>query len=264
MKNHQQMLENFKKGLAEIRSDWKELLDKKDQASDPDFLKKVATDIQNLDRDAIRVESIEPFKTQAELVHFLLSTPWGAPFVDETTLLEAAQAFHDKHLQSELNRLLSRFAEYGHQMETPIFQVFDEIAEEIEHTEKANLLTSKKTVLQQLANAVMHQDQEQTAQCFSKNASIFSPRYGTSKVNSYFSQLFKELKSCKIKMIDFFSSANHPMQMIALCNVSFNMYHGDQGETSLFNLLTFEKESLLIRSLQLVYTAPRGSQDCHF
>ena len=96
MQNQQQMLESFKKDLAEIHSDWKLLLAQKDQASDPNFLKKVATDIQNLDRDATQMGSTETFKEQADLVHFLLSTPWGAPFVDETTLIEAAHAFSRK------------------------------------------------------------------------------------------------------------------------------------------------------------------------
>ncbi|MEM7174905.1 MAG: hypothetical protein AAF443_03110 [Chlamydiota bacterium] len=133
MSNQQQMLEAFKRDLAAIHSDWEQLLEQKSKASDPLFLKKVATDIQNLDRDATQMRSIDDLKEKAELVHFVLSTPWGAPFVDETTLIEAAQAFRENDPQSKLNYLLSRFADYGHQMETPIFQVFDEIADELDH-----------------------------------------------------------------------------------------------------------------------------------
>ncbi len=131
MPNQKQLLESFKRDLTAIHHDWEELLAEESKAADHGFLKKVATDIQNLDQVALALKAVDTFKEDAELVHFLLSTPWGAPFVEETTLIEAAHAFSDDDPHPDLKRLLFRFAQYGHQMETPLFEVFEEIATEL-------------------------------------------------------------------------------------------------------------------------------------
>ena len=131
--------------------------------------------------------------------------------------------FRENHPQSELHRLLSRFADYGHQMETPIFQVFDEIAEEIDQKQKENSMTSKEHTIHSLADALMKRDQDKAVQCFSKGATVTSPLYGTNEASQHFKLLFKDLKSCQIKIVDIFSSINNPSHMIAIFDVLFEL-----------------------------------------
>lgn len=117
----------FKKRLEEIHKDWIHLLDQRDDVTNPKFLRKVALDILALDHEALLSFKSDELKDKGELVHFLLSSPWGAPFIGETTLLEAALHFDEGEADSALKHLLTDFLRYGVKQESPLFKVFDEI-----------------------------------------------------------------------------------------------------------------------------------------
>ncbi|NRA90101.1 MAG: hypothetical protein HRU43_03100 [Simkaniaceae bacterium] len=127
----QKIKDSLKQDLHALHDDWEVMLSQDTIANDPMFLEKVAKDIQNLDAHATLALNSENLKEQAELVHFALSTPWGAPFIGETTLIEAAKTYTNQNPDSSLKHLLQDFIQYGHKKKVPLFHVLDEITEEI-------------------------------------------------------------------------------------------------------------------------------------
>lgn len=127
----QQLIDKLRTNLLNLHDDWNRLLAEDALLNDPAFLEKIAVDIQQLDIDATIAVEHDKLKEQAEVVHFALSSPWGAPFIGETTLLEAAKNYKAEKEETALKHLLADFAKYGHKKNVPLFSVLDEIAEEI-------------------------------------------------------------------------------------------------------------------------------------
>lgn len=121
----------FRADLLTLHDDWEMLLTDDAIANDPKFLEKIAADIQTLDADATLALKYNNLREQAEVVHFALSTPWGAPFIGETTLIDAARSFDPSNVDTPLKYLLTDFLQYGHKKKVPLFHVLDEITEEL-------------------------------------------------------------------------------------------------------------------------------------
>lgn len=128
---NQKIAETLKADLLALHDDWEVLLRQDALLKDGKFLKKIATDILKLDTDATLAKKEKSLKEQAEVLHFALSTPWGAPFIGETTLLDAANTFREDHPETALMHLLSDFLKYGHKKKVPLFDVLEEISEEL-------------------------------------------------------------------------------------------------------------------------------------
>ena len=98
------------------------------------FLKSMAQSISTLDRHTNELKSISVNKTETELIYHILHTPWGAPFVSDVSLLEAANCYVDeKPLLSKLHLILAGFARYGAKFKVqPIESIF--ILEKTMHT----------------------------------------------------------------------------------------------------------------------------------
>ena len=132
-KSQKHAAQHFKENLDKINKDWETLLQEEQFVSDSSFLEKMALDIQNLSREASNVETIDELKDKAQLVNFILSTPSGAPFVSETTLLDAAEELKNGRNNDALKHMLSDLVQFNDQKEkTPIFEVFKELSEEID------------------------------------------------------------------------------------------------------------------------------------
>ena len=131
MPHKELLIQHLKDDLQTLLKHWEILNQNEGCAHDPTFLKKVATDIQQLDQDAKKAATITELKESAQLVHFALTTPWGAPFIGETTLVDAANTYTEENNNSSLQHLLSDFARYGHEEQAPLLKVFDEIFEEL-------------------------------------------------------------------------------------------------------------------------------------
>jgi len=132
MASKKELLDDLKKDLSVFHSDYMELIEKERNAHDPDFLKRVAEHIKKLDHHAKMALDVDDLKERGELLHFALTTPWGAPFVGETTLLDAANTYTENTSDSSLGHLLSSFSKYGHEKQAPLLKVFDEIFDELE------------------------------------------------------------------------------------------------------------------------------------
>ncbi len=79
-------IETLKKDLCILRDDIELVLKKKQLIEDQEFIKKFASDVRKLDQDSYYLKAYE----DASLIHYFLSTPVGAPFVSDCSLLEAA------------------------------------------------------------------------------------------------------------------------------------------------------------------------------
>ncbi|GAB4194452.1 MAG: hypothetical protein Tsb0015_17430 [Simkaniaceae bacterium] len=123
-----EVLESVKNDLHTLNHDWQQLLEENTVINDANFLKKMASDIQKLNHDAVDIEDLEGCEDLAATITYLLNTPWGAPFVGETTLVEAADKFKEKEsAESELYHLMSGFAQYSHKFENQIIRAFEDI-----------------------------------------------------------------------------------------------------------------------------------------
>jgi hypothetical protein len=133
----QEIIDKLRADLRALHDDWEMLLSQDTIANDPKFLEKIAADIQRLDTDATIALTATKLREQAEVVHFALSTPWGAPFIGETTLIDAARSYDSKNSDSPLKHLLSAFIQYGHRKKVPLFHVLDEITAELDSVSKS-------------------------------------------------------------------------------------------------------------------------------
>lgn len=119
---------DFRKDLERIHADWESLQGNEAFQDDLPKLKQIARDLLKLEQDA---KALMEQAEKADEVHHLLTTPWGAPFVGEMTLLEAAKAFNGTP-DSPLFHLLRDFATFGPKFHSQIFDIFEEIHEDLD------------------------------------------------------------------------------------------------------------------------------------
>ena len=117
----------FKNSLKKIHDDWEIITHTKSKLENQDFLQKLSNDIKDLDEKAIKTKKLEKYREKAEFIHYLLTTPWGAPFVGNTTLLEAA----NKNEKTKLHNLMKNFEKYSHVFKTQIFEILENISKEL-------------------------------------------------------------------------------------------------------------------------------------
>lgn len=111
--------------LQRVNQDLNRLLREQGIEQDARFLAKLARDILDLEMDAGKAYNLEGLEEQAGLIHHLLSTPWGAPFVEEAPLLEAASTFSPKdYRNSSLFHFAKDFARFGRRFDIQLTEVF--------------------------------------------------------------------------------------------------------------------------------------------
>lgn len=125
--SNKQLKENLKK----IQEDWEELSSHEELSHDPRFLGTLANDIIALEHDSADINEDEIQFEAAAMAHHFISTPWGAPFASNSTLLDAALSFqHQPAQESDLSHLMEDFHYYGHQFEHQMVKVFAELLED--------------------------------------------------------------------------------------------------------------------------------------
>ena len=116
---------DFEKDLDELNHDWEELLAHRQLLTDQKFLHKIAEDIVELNDDATLMEKDPQVEPIAHLVHHMLTTPVGAPFITDKTLLEAAISFdYQKPLRSDLSQIMKNFLKYSRENENAFLTIF--------------------------------------------------------------------------------------------------------------------------------------------
>ena len=126
----------LERDLETLKNDLLNLLKHNRLADDVHFLKKIAHDIKTLNDDTTFAESNKKLKTPAQLIHHLISTPWGAPFTFRKTLLESAIAFEYQDPQSsDLSKLSHELTKYTKSYEEEFMLIFYDLAERLEKEE---------------------------------------------------------------------------------------------------------------------------------
>ena len=80
----------------------------------------------------IEIETLLAFdkkhKKACELIHHILYTPWGAPFVSRSSLLTSAQNYKfQDHPESDLYEFIRNFLEHDEQSLAQVFSALDTI-----------------------------------------------------------------------------------------------------------------------------------------
>ncbi|MBS0585724.1 MAG: hypothetical protein JSR76_05430 [Verrucomicrobia bacterium] len=117
--------------IISFNQELEKLRKKKELLQSKAFLDNIAEQILVLDRHAKEVSELTTWKG-AEAIHFMLDTPWGAPIVMNTTLLEAATIYPDETSdKSQLHEVLKQILKYAPHCEIPFLATLQQLSEEI-------------------------------------------------------------------------------------------------------------------------------------
>lgn len=123
--------QKLKKDAKKLQDDLMEAVSFEERAYDSAFLGTLASDITAVNEDALAILAEDPDCEMAEMAHYLLSTPWGAPFASDATLLDAALSFqHQPKQNSDLSEMIHDFYFYACQGENPYATIFLNLVEE--------------------------------------------------------------------------------------------------------------------------------------
>lgn len=129
---------NIKSDLQRFFEDWKSL-NENININNPLYLDKMSEDIINLYSDAQKLLNNPHLSEDAELIIHLLSTPWGAPFVAKSTLIEAAKEYKSaSQNESSFLYLLKDFINYTNIFNNQIYCLLQDLKEDIEHEENSD------------------------------------------------------------------------------------------------------------------------------
>ncbi len=123
---------SLKDDLKEFSHDCENILHHHELIDSTDFLKKFSEDIKHLEDDT----SFFRKDPSAQMIHYYLSTPFGAPFISTKTLLEAASSYnYQDPLKSDLHELVDGMIHFGDQQKNPLLLLFQSIEEYLEKEE---------------------------------------------------------------------------------------------------------------------------------
>lgn len=121
-------IERLKKDLFILRDDIELITKKHNLVDDQRFIQKIAHDIRKIDEDSFYLKDNE----KAQLIHYLLSSPVGAPFVTPISLLEAAKTLkRETPLESRLHHYLENLLKYSDEEHFPLALWIDDIAKSL-------------------------------------------------------------------------------------------------------------------------------------
>lgn len=119
--------QSFHETLKLLNRDFSQLFEDKKKPADVRLMHRVALNVQHLYFDAKRLRKFPKYHETAEHILLTLTTPWGAPFVLETTLLGAAKSFGTQNPKySDMHKWLSGISRYGHYFPNQILSMVHE------------------------------------------------------------------------------------------------------------------------------------------
>jgi hypothetical protein len=134
---NEKRIANLQKDLLKLSQDWEQALSRQKNIRDPDYLKTIAEDIKLLDQDSSAVDHNEEIYREAHMIQHILRTPWGAPFVSDVTLAEAADAFPMQDpLHSDLCHLLDELLVHSNQVDNQFITLMFAISEDLKRKSK--------------------------------------------------------------------------------------------------------------------------------
>lgn len=125
-------LEEMKKHLNSLRSTFHSIKTNPSSIQEETTLKYLAHTIQDLEIESQLSKKAKKSKIVCDLIHHFLFTPWGAPFVMSTSLLEAAQNYKfQQHKHSDLYHFVQDFINHPEPSESQIFKTLDELIDHL-------------------------------------------------------------------------------------------------------------------------------------
>ncbi|HSW72169.1 MAG TPA: hypothetical protein VLG44_02020 [Chlamydiales bacterium] len=120
----------LKSDLEKLGKDWQDLISKKADPSNNDFLKEMAQDIKQLNDDAMLAESDEELGPTSHMIHDLLTIPWAPPAISTKNFLEASISFEfQKPEESDLSNLLSNCNIYSTVLNNQFITILESLEE---------------------------------------------------------------------------------------------------------------------------------------
>ena len=117
---------SFQETLKLLSHDFSDLVDEKKKPTDVRLMQRIALNVQHLYFDAKRLKDVPRYHDTAEHILLTLTTPWGAPFVLETTLLDAAANLDFQNPKySDMHKWLSGISRYGHHFPQQILSMVE-------------------------------------------------------------------------------------------------------------------------------------------
>ena len=124
---------DMKGHLISLRDALHSIHEKEELIDSPSTLKELSLIIQELENEAQFSQRSKQHKETCELVHHLLFTPWGAPFVMDSSLLEASQQYKfQEHKSSNLYHFVKDFIRHPETTETQVFKALDDAIQKLE------------------------------------------------------------------------------------------------------------------------------------
>ncbi len=115
---------SFHETLKLLNRDFSLLFQEKKKPCDVRLMHRIALNVQHLYFDAKRLREFPKYEESARYILLTLTTPWGAPFVVESTLLDAAENFGEQNPKySDMHKWLSGIARYGHHFPSQILSM---------------------------------------------------------------------------------------------------------------------------------------------
>lgn len=103
------------------RLDWQRVIQSSPEGPDKEVLGRLAQDTLTLEKDLLSLSSTSK---EAELLHFALNTPWGAPFHTDKTLLELACQFDTDPSDEELACFIQNLSKYTKMFSNQYIKLF--------------------------------------------------------------------------------------------------------------------------------------------
>lgn len=128
---HNQNLKQFQSDIHQIIEDWQKILLDTNLVDDSQYLSSISNHILTLDKHLELSAHTKYLKKEVDLLYSLLHNPWGAPFVSDVTLFEAAMMFSEQSpLKSHLRTLLKKIQFYHKRQEFPLLDALAIIEKE--------------------------------------------------------------------------------------------------------------------------------------
>ncbi|MBI5273465.1 MAG: hypothetical protein HY860_00235 [Chlamydiales bacterium] len=126
---------HFKHHLHDFHQSWDELSKKKSLLNNHEFMLKVAKEIQIIHDDIMKDDISCDIKDSALLLDYIMGSPWGAPFVFDKPLLEAAKSYIASN-EEDFPHLMTEFLNYKEEINKQFFDGIEEIEERLKKNEK--------------------------------------------------------------------------------------------------------------------------------
>ena len=136
-KEKNSLLKSVREDLKSFHQDWNAFAKHPESLKTPELLKSFSEDILKIYQDAIKLEKLHALKEESDLVKYILTTSWGAPFVEEANLLSAAKTFlANPKKDSDLSHLLKDFANFSNVFHNQLYCVLEDFESRIKKEEK--------------------------------------------------------------------------------------------------------------------------------